>query len=115
MQALGAYAWPGNIRELENLLERAYILERGRRLGPASFPADLMALEHPGEASESGEGQTLAQVRRRAVEEVESRYLERLLAAKKGRVDQAAAQAGITTRQLRNLLAKYNLSARDFK
>ncbi|MCB2228684.1 MAG: sigma-54 dependent transcriptional regulator [Desulfarculaceae bacterium] len=115
MQALAAYAWPGNIRELENLLERAYILERGRRLSPASFPADLMALEHPGEDSEPGEGQSLAEARRRAVEEVESRYLRGLLAAKNGRMDQAAAQAGITTRQLRNLLTKYSLSARDFK
>ncbi len=115
MQAFEAYAWPGNIRELENLLERAYILERGRRLSPAGFPADLMALEHPGEAHEPGEGQSLAEARRRAVEEVERRYLERLLAAKKGRVDQSAAQAGITTRQLRNLMTKYGLAARDFK
>ncbi|MCB2193026.1 MAG: sigma-54 dependent transcriptional regulator [Deltaproteobacteria bacterium] len=115
MQVLSAYDWPGNIRELENLLERAYILERGRRISLAGLPADLVALEHPGQTQEPSEGQSLAEVRRRAVEEVERRYLERLLTAKKGRVDQAAAQAGVTTRQLRNLLAKYGMASRDFK
>ena len=115
LRSLEAYAWPGNIRELENLLERAYILERGRRLSPASFPADLMALEGAGQDDEPGEGQTLADVRRRAVEEVERRYLVRVLGQKKGRVDQAAGLAGVTTRQLRNLMAKYGLAARDYK
>ncbi|RJX34981.1 MAG: sigma-54-dependent Fis family transcriptional regulator [Desulfarculus sp.] len=115
MRALAAYAWPGNIRELENLLERAYILEQGPRLGPASFPADLMALEHPGQDDEPGQSLPLAEVRRRAVEEVERRYLVRLLSAKKGRIDQCASQAGVTTRQLHNLMTKYGLSARDFR
>lgn len=115
MEALTAYSWPGNIRELENLLERAYILERGHLLSPASFPADLMALHHPGALTAPGESLPLAEVRRRAVDEVEQRYLVRLLGHKKGRIDQAAAQAGVTTRQLHNLMTKYGLTARDFK
>ncbi len=115
MEALTAYSWPGNIRELENLLERAYILERGHRLSPGSFPADLMALHHPGNPDEPGDSHPLAEVRRRAVEEVERRYLLRLLGQKKGRMDQAAAQAGVTTRQLHNLMTKYGLASRDFK
>jgi PAS domain S-box-containing protein len=42
LQRLGQYTWPGNIRELRNLLERAIILSRGRSLG-------LKYLSFPGE------------------------------------------------------------------
>jgi transcriptional regulator with PAS, ATPase and Fis domain len=38
MHALMQYDWPGNIRELENLMERAYILETTSELTPDSFP-----------------------------------------------------------------------------
>ena len=35
------YAWPGNLRELRNAIERAVILARGEQLEPADFPAEL--------------------------------------------------------------------------
>jgi two-component system response regulator AtoC len=38
MQKLQRYRFPGNIRELRNLIERACILARGSMLGPADFP-----------------------------------------------------------------------------
>ncbi|MFO8058480.1 MAG: sigma-54 dependent transcriptional regulator, partial [bacterium] len=38
MEALMRYPWPGNIRELENLIERAHIVEQSRELTPESFP-----------------------------------------------------------------------------
>jgi NtrC-family two-component system response regulator AlgB len=36
-----AYAWPGNLRELRNAIERAVILARGQKLSPADFPSEL--------------------------------------------------------------------------
>jgi len=41
IDAFGNYPWPGNIRELENLMERAYILEESPILMPDSFPDEL--------------------------------------------------------------------------
>jgi len=35
---LGDYGWPGNIRELRNMLERASLLARGQEISPAHFP-----------------------------------------------------------------------------
>ncbi|HMD69317.1 MAG TPA: sigma-54 dependent transcriptional regulator [Chitinivibrionales bacterium] len=38
VQLLTGYAWPGNIRELRNMLERAFLLARGQEITPAHFP-----------------------------------------------------------------------------
>jgi transcriptional regulator with GAF, ATPase, and Fis domain len=39
--ALAAYAWPGNIRELENVLERTILFSEGTTIRPADLPASL--------------------------------------------------------------------------
>ncbi|MBW1645906.1 MAG: sigma-54-dependent Fis family transcriptional regulator [Deltaproteobacteria bacterium] len=41
LQCLAAYHYPGNVRELENIVERAVVLETGELLTPASLPAAL--------------------------------------------------------------------------
>jgi DNA-binding NtrC family response regulator len=43
IDAMKKYCWPGNIREMENLMERAYILETSDQLSPLSFPSELFA------------------------------------------------------------------------
>ena len=58
---------------------------------------------------------TLAEVRRRSVENIERHYLRELLALTKGKIKKAAEAAGITTRQLNKLMNKYSLQKEDFK
>ena len=43
MEALIRYQWPGNIRELENTIERIVILSHGDEIGPADLPAEVRA------------------------------------------------------------------------
>ena len=47
MQRLIAYAWPGNIRELENLIERMVLLTTSNEIDEADLPAELLA-QSPG-------------------------------------------------------------------
>jgi transcriptional regulator with GAF, ATPase, and Fis domain len=114
LRAFEAYDWPGNIRELENLIERAYILETSTLLTPDSFPGELFSTapvaQVPMDASH-----TLAEVRRRGIEHIERQYLKELLTAKKGRIKDSAAHAGITTRQLHKLLTRYHIHKEDYK
>jgi two-component system response regulator HydG len=42
MNVMKKYAWPGNIRELENVIEHAFILESGNRLGIMSLPESVL-------------------------------------------------------------------------
>jgi DNA-binding NtrC family response regulator len=115
IEAFLNYPWPGNIRELENLIERAYIIERSSILTPEGFPLELFALESPSARTELHPSYTLAEVRRRAIEEVEKRYLKELLVRKKGKIRESAEVAGITTRQLHKLMTKHRISKEQFK
>ncbi len=109
------YSWPGNIRELQNLMERAYLLEAGDLLSPKSFPRELFADGPTISVSAPALSLSLAETRRKGIDELESTYLQRQLAANQGRIDRTATQAGITTRQLRKLLSRYGIRKEDYK
>ena len=115
MEAFRNYSWPGNIRELENLIERAYILEPSSVLTQESFPSELLGSEAP-LARVSGDAcLTLAEVRHRGVEGIERHYLKELLTRNKGKIRDSAEKAGITTRQLHKLMKKHGIRKEEFK
>jgi len=109
------YEWPGNIRELENILERAYILENGDMLGPQHFPSDLVMITPYIETLPGQEELSLAQARQIATEEFECSYLKNLLRQSKGKMNLAAKKAQVTTRQLNRLMARHGIQKNDFK
>jgi len=86
MRRLQAYAWPGNVRQLENVLERAVILTKHARLTPDDLPDDMRAVGAGGD----GEGQILPL--KQALERPEREIIERTLRAYHGN-RQAAADA----------------------
>ena len=115
VKALQEYSWPGNIRELENVIERAYILETTPTLRAENFPQELFGdLNNPAEIA-MDITQPLAEVRRQSLEHIERQYLKELMAKHLGRINQAAETAGITTRQLHKLLSKYRIRKEEFK
>lgn len=114
MEALCSYSWPGNIRELENLIERAYILEGSSTLGPGGFPGELMK-DGSGRHFVSLRDRTLAQVRKRCIEETEKTYIADLLSRHEGRVRASALSGGISTRQLNKLMKKYGITKDPFR
>jgi DNA-binding NtrC family response regulator len=114
-EALKKYSWPGNIRELENLLERAYILETSNVLTPESFPAELFDKEASSAVLSMDTDVSLSEARRKAVLGFERQYLKGLMLRNKGKINQSAHEAGISTRQLHKLMLKYGLRKEDFK
>ena len=116
VEALREYPWPGNIRELENILERAYILEQSSILTAENFPPEIALSVHcqpvtaPTDASIS-----LAEARNRGVAEIEQRYLRSVLTRNKGSIKKSAEEARITTRQMHKLMTRYGLRKDDFR
>ena len=100
-EALLRYDYPGNIRELENLIERAVVLTRDDVIGVEDLP---LSLEAP--ASESGDEAGLIA----AVEGLERRMIREALAKADGTQTRAAELLGISERVLRYKLKKYGLS-----
>lgn len=115
MAAIEQYDWPGNIRELENLIERAYILETTSTLTPESFPSDLFESARPMTEVPIDTSETLEAVRKKGIAEIERRYLKEVLARNQGKINASAVEAGIGTRQLNKLMHKYDLDKGVFK
>ena len=115
LDAFERYSWPGNIRELENLIERAYILEVSSLLTPESFPNELFETHATSVFIPSGKQLTLAEVRQQGVEEIERNYLKDVLARNRGKINDSARDAGISCRQLNKLMNRYEIRKEEFK
>jgi DNA-binding NtrC family response regulator len=113
--AFQRYSWPGNIRELENLIERASILETSSVLTPNSFPMELFIDQTAMPENLVDTSKTLHEVRRQGVEKIERQYLQELLKTHHGKIAATAEAAGISVRQLHKLMTRYELQKRDFK
>ncbi len=100
-EALLRYDYPGNVRELENLVERAVILTRDEVIGLEDLP--LGVKEREGETS----GETSLTVR---VEGLERRMIREALDRADGVQTRAAEILGISERVLRYKLKKYGLA-----
>jgi len=114
MEAFRAYSWPGNIRELENLVERAYILESADTLSPQGFPSELIPLGAATRVDGQGRELTLASARRIAIAEFERRYVKELMARNRGKINLSAKAAGITPRQLNRIMARHHIHRNDY-
>ncbi len=94
------YAWPGNIRELANAIERAYVLTIGRQIQPATMPFEIIVADSA--AYPKHELPTLDEVKRRIILQT--------LEFTRGRKIAAAKILGIERRRLNRLIDKLNIS-----
>jgi NtrC-family two-component system response regulator AlgB len=94
-RALDAYAWRGNIRELENIIERALILSHGTGIQLQHLPEEFQSL---GDASQ----------RPMSLEEVEQQHIGRVLRIARD-LDEAARILGIDPATLWRKRKKYGL------
>jgi len=113
IDALLEYSWPGNVREMANVMEHAYILAGGEPIAPEHLPFHLrptdaeprttIPLVRPGENAPapalSGTAKTL--------KEVEMEHILRVLDKHQGNKPAAAAELGIVLKTLYNKLNQW--------
>ena len=106
LAALGQYQWPGNIRELENVIRRAVLYCRQGVLTPADLPSTLRPAGGGGTAGdEPGKPRTLEQ----CVDEVEQRIIEESLQRHNQHRNDTAKELGISRVTLYNKMKKFKM------
>ena len=124
MEALLRYPFPGNIRELENIIERSVVLTEStvidaRELPPnVSQPTGAASTAHrsqpmPVTPSSRPPASSLKEIVRQETERVEREMIQRALSETQGNVTQAAKQLGISRKSLQIKMKELRLREAD--
>lgn len=109
-QSLMKYDWPGNIRQLKNVIEHMFVVDTDGLLDVDDLPLDIPPAEgfegdHAQAQSVSGSDSLIG----RSLDEVEKYYIERALELTEGKREEAASMLGIGERTLYRKIKEYNL------
>jgi DNA-binding NtrC family response regulator len=126
LQWMLEYEWPGNIRELQNYLYRAFVLSPGATILAPQVKGDPISLhgfadgqhtDTDGDSVASAAHQSLQSFnseKLRALEQFERRYLHQVMKAADGNVSLAARRAGKERRAFRRLLQKHGIDRHSY-
>ena len=103
LERLVSYAWPGNIRELQNAIERAFALSGEPEITPRNLPPAL--LQRDSEPSGAGTAEPLP------LEELEKRSIVAALERSAGNKNEASRLLGIDRQRLYRKLEKYGFNS----
>jgi len=110
MDVLEHYHWPGNIRELENVIERAVVLNEDGVISVADLP-DFICESVENSEQASG-GTAYKSVRSAWIDSQGKHYFNELLGRHKGNVSSAAREAQISRKSFYQLMKKFDLEPR---
>ena len=97
LEALAAYDFPGNVRELANVVERAVIVAEGAEVGGGDLPESVRV---------SSSSPRARRARRPTLAELEDEYIREVLAGTRGNKSEAARVLGISRKNLYERLAR---------
>lgn len=107
LNMLMVYSWPGNIRELENCIERACILTNDNVIHSYNMPPSLQTADSSNTQAKGGLMYT--------VEQVEKQLIREALTTTSGNIAKAADILKVTERMLGTRIKKYEIDAWRFK
>ncbi len=115
MEALLQHRWPGNIRELENAMERACVTSRDDIVRPENLPAEIFKPSRPRIQLPVDLSRPLTEQLAELIATFEERYLRRALKRTRGHIGRTARLTGLSRRTITEKLALYRIEKADFK
>jgi two-component system response regulator AtoC len=109
LQLLKQYRWPGNIRELENTIERAFIVESSNMVQVDSLPDSLRADAENFPHANIGNTYSGPMDYDSFKESAEKKFIESALEANDGKINKTVAHANIPKNTLLRKIKKYNI------
>jgi DNA-binding NtrC family response regulator len=115
MEKLLNHSWPGNIRELENAIERACVTARGSTIQPEDLPLEVLHIRSTEGGAQVDLSKKLPDLLREVTLDLERRYLTRAMKKSRGNVGRCAKICGLSRRSISAKLAEYNIKKESFK
>jgi two-component system response regulator AtoC len=115
IQLLARQRWSGNVRELENVIERAVIIEKGDVLHKDTIAHCLLPENHGSFQFFLYDGIPFGKAKQDLIDQFERAYLIRLLEKHKGNITKAAREADLDYKNFFEKMKRYGLSKWDFK
>jgi DNA-binding NtrC family response regulator len=120
MTFLMRQAWPGNIRELENVLERAVILARGMVISESdlSMPGPLVSGPAARESMVIRDeffNLPFKEAKNKLIEDFQSQFIAKALTSHGGNISQTAREVGVKRQYLHRLIREANLDIKTLK
>jgi DNA-binding NtrC family response regulator len=115
MELLLRYAWPGNIRQLENAIERACVTSRGERILPENLPPEIVAPSQAKPRYPVDLSRPLTEQLPELIADFEKRYLRRALKKARGHIGRTAKITGFSRRSITDKIAQYKIDKSEFK
>jgi two-component system response regulator AtoC len=137
LEAMLAFQWPGNVRQLRNAIERAATLGAGEAIQLADLPRDVREAAPAEVAAEVGaagveterrssgssdssvdasvDDETFQEMKARKVAAIENSYLTTLLRRHAGNVTRCAEDAGMSRQAFQKLMQRYSIRSSDYR
>jgi DNA-binding NtrC family response regulator len=103
------YFYPGNVRELENIVERAVLMARGRVIMPVHFPTRATGAGNGERESRQLEIDLLSLPFHKSISVLEKRLIEKAIKESAGNKSEAANRLQINRRLLYNKMAEHKI------
>jgi len=116
LELLKNYSFPGNVRELENIIERAVMLSKSDIIFADSLHEYLTPLSSKSKLPQIPiKNNNFSESRNHIIEIFEKEFLSNMLNKNKGNISHAAKDCGMTRQNLIRLMKKHNFDSKFFK